>query len=1642
MQGIKLASPFLFLFSLQGLGLEYCRQLVRQGCRFLVVTSRRGTLSETVSKEFALAGCRVVILAADAANSKDMSRVMTYVREELPSIQHYAHAAGVSGFNMLQDMETKTFWDVANAKVVGAPAAGLAYLPLETQVLFSSTSAVWSQTGAAHYAAANAFLDGFAVDRQHAGLPATSLQLGPFAEAGMAAGHVAELEAIGLKGLHPNQMQDAVLVAGNTANMVYARIDAPKFVQLYTAKGRWSLLDSALQNDHSSTITISATTVGSTTASTMAMVSAANVQRSASTMTLESVAKVIRSVARDILGEGALVEGKLFDEFPAGGFDSLSAVELSSTVGTSLNIQLPGTLVYDYPSVSSMAAHVLTLVAPSEEHSSALSNLQVQSLASSSALSSAELLEITIASRVAQPNNSSITRASTLSSDAITAVPYGRWDLESLRQGKTTLRVRFGGFLPGVDLFDASFFSITRTEADLMDPQHRMVLETSWEALKNHNTDLASETGVYIGIQQMEYNGLSAPHLQTLGPFSATSGSFSVAAGRLSFLYGFKGPAVSMDTACSSAMVATHTAAGYLRSGVTAAMTALAGGVNLLLSESTTGVTQAAGMLTTDGRCKALDASADGYVRAEACIMLVISKPGGSENSADALLRATAVNQDGRSSSLTAPNGPAQQNVIRAALHAAHLSADSIGTLQMHGTGTALGDPIEVGAALAVLPGAGGALCLAAAKSRVGHAEPVAGLVGLIHAVAMMKYDTVHAITQLCRINPMVAPLLEGLNKDIEHHAVAARQDGASASRGVAAGVSAFAFQGTNAHALVSPSSNTSTIFEDPIVPQWQHRRHWFAPAPHALLRKAYIPSINSSKKKVVTLQVDVYQSATAYLLDHVVSGRALLPGAAMVEACHAEANMLRAQRQGTVALLNVSISSPLVLSASSSAKMVEITSDAKTGRLTMASVGGRGSTATTHLSCTVGNHQAVSSIVNKGLHDKRLPFKIMAALSLQTPTLAVRSLSPPSATATLASSGLSTPQPPQYHMHPATLDCATQTGSAMQVRAASTTRVPVGLAVYCGPSSSAENAINSTFTAIATLQGRDESSDTVVCGYRIDGWNSTSAEICGMQFKPTGGAGTAVAVRISTGAASTNADVSLLPGLYAVDWQATDPVLASNKSANWAPPSGKVTWQLGTTARVAVPMPPSAAPSVSGLQSSLQLMQVAVAASGRPEVTLHTPLLEPGLPDTSPAYAAAAGLLKVAAQEHSSQRFKHAIHDGYNAEGHLPPADTDIFGVVSGEGVVIKPRMLPIALPAGDFSESLVTSSYIRRTWLVTGGVGDLGRLVGFWALNTLGVTNVLLLGRSGRSPEDMWLNENKATEIVATVTIAACDIAMEGDVSNVMQQPSSLNPIGFVFHAGAVLKDGVLARQNASSLRSVYTPKVTGAAHLSATTQHQPVTHTIYCSSLSAQLGTPGQSNYAAANAALDAQAQHATNSGLAVGAVLWGPWASGMALRDPTLLEGFKKVGLGAVTGESGLGLLSSVLGLLGSSSAAALVGASIKWSRLLQKRSQVPGIFSEFEEHKELLQNSFIGKDTNPRGRAISLSVDARSPPSIAPLLVPAAFGTQNEEHFLQLATEVVNRLLDKNISPDQPLMEAGLDSLGKRTLKKQSSFTLF
>lgn len=295
--------------------------------------------------------------------------------------------------------------------------------------------------------------------------------------------------------------------------------------------------------------------------------------------------------------------------------------------------------------------------------------------------------------------------------DAIHTVPHARWSVsQQERISRNVLPPRFGGFLDSVDLFDAAAFGISSPEASLMDPQQRLLLEATHQvlattALQPSSTSLVSaaklahgsSVGVFVGVSSSDYNKLGLKYGGgAVSAFTSTGASLSVMSGRVSFIFGLRGPSLSIDTACSSSLVSLHAAINTLTLGQCAA--ALNAGVNLMLTPDTPAAFQKAGMLAPDGRCKTLDVAADGYVRAEALgVLLLMAVAGGRAGSGTgnaqggvlAWVDGSAVNQDGRSSALTAPNGPAQQEVMAAALVAAGMEAGGSGLsmLQMHGTG-------------------------------------------------------------------------------------------------------------------------------------------------------------------------------------------------------------------------------------------------------------------------------------------------------------------------------------------------------------------------------------------------------------------------------------------------------------------------------------------------------------------------------------------------------------------------------------------------------------------------------------------------------------------------------------------------------------------------------------------------------------------------------------------------------------------------------------------------------------------------------------------------------------------------------------------------------------------------------------------
>ena len=395
--------------------------------------------------------------------------------------------------------------------------------------------------------------------------------------------------------------------------------------------------------------------------------------------------------------------------------------------------------------------------------------------------------------------------------DAITEIPADRWDVDAYfdpdpnASGKVT--TRWGGFINDIDGFDPEFFGISAREACGIDPQQRLLLEVSWAALENAAISpdrlLNSTTGVFTGIGAFDYPQLELQQLdpESIDAYFATGSSHSIASGRLSYFLGLKGPTLSVDTACSSSLVAVHLACQSLRIGE--CDLALAGGVGVLLLPEPYIDFSRARMMAADGRCKTFDAEADGYVRSEGCGMVALKRLDDAISDRDRILgviRGSAVNHDGRSSGITAPNGPSQTSVIRSALEQAGLKPEDVDYVETHGTGTSLGDPIEVQALAEVFArdrSDDHPLLIGSAKTNIGHLEAAAGVAGLIKLVQSIRHGAIPQSLNFNNPNPQIA--WDSIPIEVASQAT----DWKSARGTRVGGVSSFGFSGTNAHVIV-----------------------------------------------------------------------------------------------------------------------------------------------------------------------------------------------------------------------------------------------------------------------------------------------------------------------------------------------------------------------------------------------------------------------------------------------------------------------------------------------------------------------------------------------------------------------------------------------------------------------------------------------------------------------------------------------------------------------------------------------------------------------------------------------------------------------------------------------------------------------
>ncbi|WP_152317700.1 type I polyketide synthase, partial [Mycobacterium tuberculosis] len=647
----------------------------------------------------------------------------------------------------------------------------------------------------------NSFLDALAAHRRAHGLPAISLGWGLWDQASAMTGGLdaADLARLGREGVLALSTAEA-LELFDTAMIVDEPFLAPARIDL-TALRAHAVAVPPMFSDLASAPTrrqVDDSVAAAKSKSALAHRLHGLPEAEQHAVLLGLVRLHIATVLGNITPE-AIDPDKAFQDL---GFDSLTAVEMRNRLKSATGLSLSPTLIFDYPTPNRLASYIRTELAglPQEiKHTPAVRTTSEDPIAI-----------VGMACRYPGGVNSPDDMWDMLiqGRDVLSEFPADRgWDLAGLYNpdpdAAGACYTRTGGFVDGVGDFDPAFFGVGPSEALAMDPQQRMLLELSWEALERAGIDptglRGSATGVFAGVMTQGYGMFAAEPVEG---FRLTGQLSSVASGRVAYVLGLEGPAVSVDTACSSSLVALHMAVGSLRSGE--CDLALAGGVTVNATPDIFVEFSRWRGLSPDGRCKAFAAAADGTGFSEGGGMLVLQRLSDARRLGHPVLAVvvgSAVNQDGASNGLTAPNGPSQQRVVRAALANAGLSAAEVDVVEGHGTGTTLGDPIEAQALLATYgqdrgePGE--PLWLGSVKSNMGHTQAAAGVAGVIKMVLAMRHELLPATLHVDVPSPHVdwsAGAVELLT---------APRVWPAGARTRRAGVSSFGISGTNAHVII-----------------------------------------------------------------------------------------------------------------------------------------------------------------------------------------------------------------------------------------------------------------------------------------------------------------------------------------------------------------------------------------------------------------------------------------------------------------------------------------------------------------------------------------------------------------------------------------------------------------------------------------------------------------------------------------------------------------------------------------------------------------------------------------------------------------------------------------------------------------------
>ncbi|MDW4905794.1 SDR family NAD(P)-dependent oxidoreductase [Streptomyces sp. ADMS] len=839
-------ATYLVTGGLGGVGRELTAELVARGARHLLLVGRRpqdrlDPEATALLQELAESGVRAVYRGGGCDTAEAVAAACAPLAD-MPPVRGVLHAAGTLERIPATETGVQEYEASLRGKFAGAWLLHLVSRdwPLDFFVLLSSVSAVWGTDRCAAYAAANGGLDALAAHRVFHGLTALSLAYGPWdlGETGMAdSASLDTFARVGVGALDAATGRAALTGAapGDSGHIVVCPLDAPRFRTVMAGVRPRGLFDAepvaagaAAVSEPSDAVPLEPSVKDEL---------AALPERTRAGAARTHVARILATQLGHADAAAVRHDAGFFDL----GLDSIMAVDLVNRLSHAFEVVLRTADVFDHPTVTQLADHLLTAdpapgtpVPPASPSQAPPTTVERPVPAATPLPGRPPAGEDTGREPIAVvgmagrfPGSDSVDELWDLlreGRDPVGPVPEERYDTadfhgDGVEPGWITTDQ--GGFLKDIARFDASFFGIPAREAENLDPQQRLLLESAWHALESGGIDphalRRTRTGVFVGVSYADYARLLAgPGAEQLDAYYSTGTSLNAAAGRLAYSLGLNGPAMAVDTACSSSLVALHLGVRSLRSGETDAV--LAGGVNVILDPMASVSASRAHMLSPDGRCRTFSADANGFVRAEGCGVLVLKRLGDARRDGDqvlAVIRGTAVNQDGASSGLTAPSGTAQRTLLADALADASVTGAEVSYLEAHGTGTALGDPIELGAAWRVLgPGRkpGEPLHVGSVKSNIGHAESAAGMAAVIKTILALRHDLIPANLHYSEPNPHVDW------SDMNVRVVDTPTPWRPGTRPRVAGVSGFGLTGTNAHLVLAdpPAADSPATSGDP----------------------------------------------------------------------------------------------------------------------------------------------------------------------------------------------------------------------------------------------------------------------------------------------------------------------------------------------------------------------------------------------------------------------------------------------------------------------------------------------------------------------------------------------------------------------------------------------------------------------------------------------------------------------------------------------------------------------------------------------------------------------------------------------------------------------------------------------------------